>query len=30
MLQRKMTQVAVTLKVKHNSRILEIPPGRFA
>ncbi|EGZ07964.1 hypothetical protein PHYSODRAFT_526680 [Phytophthora sojae] len=26
MLQRKMTQVAVTLKVKHNSRILEIPP----
>ncbi|KUF94008.1 Mitochondrial Protein Translocase (MPT) Family [Phytophthora nicotianae] len=26
MLQRKMTQVAVTLKVKHSSRILEIPP----
>ncbi|KAK1942495.1 hypothetical protein P3T76_005994 [Phytophthora citrophthora] len=26
MLQRKMTQVAVTLKVKHSSKILEIPP----
>ncbi|GMF50776.1 unnamed protein product [Phytophthora fragariaefolia] len=26
MLQRKMTQVAVTLKVKHNSRTLELPP----
>ncbi|GMF10733.1 unnamed protein product [Phytophthora lilii] len=26
MLQRKMTQVAVTLKVKHSSRMLEIPP----
>ncbi|KAG2783143.1 hypothetical protein PC129_g16369 [Phytophthora cactorum] len=26
MLQRKMTQVAVTLKVKHSSRILELPP----
>ncbi|KAE9096505.1 hypothetical protein PF010_g16324 [Phytophthora fragariae] len=26
MLQRKMTQVAVTLKVKHHSRVLEIPP----